>query len=61
MTENVKHANMESVKENITESGKINPAAAQLYFWKSLHLKKYILVLQSDVRCGIIEKTEQAF
>lgn len=61
MTENVKHANMESVKENITESGKRNPAAAQLYFWKSLHLKKYILVLQSDVRCVIIEKTEQTF
>lgn len=58
MTENVKHANMELVKENITESGKRNPATAQLHFWKPLHLKKYILVLQSDVQCVIIEKTD---
>ena len=61
MTKNVKHANMELVKENITESRKRNPAAAQLHCWESLHLKKYILVLQSDVRCVIIEKTEQTF
>ena len=61
MIENVKHANMELVKENITESRKRNPAAAQLHCWESLHLKKYILVLQSDVRCVIIEKTEQTF